>query len=59
MNIVPAVCFIGIVTFVLSCVGVFIGNRFGCKYKSKAEFAGGLVLIIMGIKILLEHTIMG
>ena len=59
VNIVPAVCFIGIVTFVLSCVGVFIGNRFGCKYKSKAEFAGGLVLIIMGIKILLEHTIMG
>ena len=58
VDIIPAVCFIGIVTFLLSCAGVFIGNRFGCKYKSKAELAGGIVLILMGIKILAEHTIM-
>ena len=58
VDIIPAVCFIGIVTFVLSCVGVFIGNRFGCKYKAKAELAGGIVLILMGIKILAEHTLL-
>ena len=58
VDIIPAVCFIGIVTFLLSCSGVFIGNRFGCKYKSKAELAGGIVLILMGSKILAEHTIM-
>lgn len=58
VDIIPAVCFIGIVTFLLSCSGVFIGNRFSCKYKSKAELAGGIVLILMGIKILAEHTIM-
>lgn len=55
VNIVPAVTFIGIVTFLLSMVGVKIGNVFGVKYKSKAEFAGGIILIGMGIKILLEH----
>lgn len=54
--ILPAVCFIGIVTFGLSLVGVKIGNVFGCRYKSKAEFAGGLMLILIGSKILLEHT---
>lgn len=58
VEIVPAVCFIGVVTFVLSCIGVIIGNRFGCKYKSKAELAGGIVLILMGIKILAEHTLL-
>ena len=42
VNIIPAVSFIGIVTFVLSAIGVKIGNIFGVKYKSKAEFAGGL-----------------
>lgn len=58
VQIIPAVCFIGIITFVLSCAGVMIGNRFGAKYKSKAEIAGGIVLILMGIKILVEHTIL-
>lgn len=55
VNIVPSVLFIGIVTFVLSAIGVKIGNVFGVKYKSKAEFAGGTILILMGIKILFEH----
>ena len=45
---------IGVITFLLSSVGVKIGNIFGTKYKSKAEFAGGLALILLGIKILLE-----
>lgn len=52
--IVPAVSFIGIVTFVLSAVGVKIGSIFGTKYQSKAEFCGGLILICIGLKILLE-----
>ena len=47
--------FIGVTTFLLSVGGVPIGNVFGAKYKSKAELAGGLILILMGIKILLEH----
>ena len=55
VQIVPAVSFIGVVTFVLSAVGVKLGNVFGEKYKSKAELIGGIVLIFMGIKILLEH----
>ena len=55
VDIVPAVSFIGIVTFTLSSIGVKIGNVFGTKYKSKAEFAGGSILILMGIKILFEH----
>ena len=46
---------IGIITFVISAVGVKIGNLFGVKYKSKAEFAGGAILIILGIKTLVEH----
>ena len=58
VQIIPAVSFIGITTFVISCAGVLIGNRFGAKYKSKAEIAGGIVLILMGVKILLEHTIL-
>lgn len=53
--IVPAVSFIGIITFLICVAGVKIGNVFGSRYKSKAEFAGGLILILMGIKILLEH----
>jgi len=52
-----AVCCIGIVTFILSAVGVKIGSIFGKKYKSKAELAGGVILICMGIKILLEHLL--
>jgi len=55
VDILPAVCFIGATTFVLSCAGVKLGNIFGIKYKSRAELAGGIVLIIMGIKILCEH----
>lgn len=55
VNIVSAVSFIGIITFILSAIGVKIGNVFGVKYKSRAELAGGIVLVLMGIKILLEH----
>ena len=55
VDIVPAVSFIGIITFTLSAIGVKVGNVFGIKYKSKAELAGGIILIVMGIKILLEH----
>ena len=46
---------IGLITFVLSTAGVVIGNRFGMKYKNKAELAGGFVLIFIGLKILLDH----
>ena len=55
VDIVPAVSFIGLVTFFLSIAGVKVGTVFGCKYKSKAEFAGGTILILMGCKILIEH----
>lgn len=55
VDIVPAVSFIGIITFVLSMVGVKIGNVFGARFKSKAEIFGGIVLILIGGKILLEH----
>lgn len=55
VDIIPAVLFIAVVTFVLSAVGVKIGNVFGTKYKSKAEFAGGAILILIGLKILFEH----
>ena len=54
VNIVPAVCFIGIVTFVFSAFGVKIGSIFGTKYKSKAELFGGIVLVLIGLKIFLE-----
>lgn len=56
VNIIPAVSFIGIITLSLSMAGVKIGHTFGSLFKSKAELAGGLALILMGIKILLEHT---
>lgn len=55
VDILPAISFIGVTTFVLSMIGVKVGNLFGTKYKSKAELAGGIILILMGIKILLEH----
>lgn len=55
VDIVPAVSFIGVVTFILSAAGIKIGSLFGVKYKSRAEILGGLVLVLMGIKILLEH----
>lgn len=55
VQIIPAVSFIGIITFSLSAAGGKIGNVFGVRYKSKAELAGGIILILMGTKILLEH----
>ena len=55
VNIVAAAAFIGITTFVLSAAGVKVGNVFGSRYKAKAELAGGIILILLGIKILLEH----
>ena len=55
VNIIPAVCFIGIVTFIISFAGVKIGNVFGARYKNKAEIVGGIILILLGLKILLEH----
>ena len=55
VNIIPAVCFIGIVTFIISFAGVKIGNVFGTRYKNKAEIVGGVILILLGLKILLEH----
>lgn len=55
VNILVAVLIIGIITFVLSFIGVIVGKKVGCKYKNKAEFIGGIILILMGIKILLEH----
>lgn len=55
VNILPAVSLIGITTFVLSVIGVKVGNLFGSRYKSRSELAGGIILILIGIKILLEH----
>lgn len=55
VNIVAAVSFIGATTFILSAVGLKVGNIFGLKYKSKAEIAGGAILILIGTKILFEH----
>jgi len=55
VQIVPAVSFIGITTFTLSAVGLVIGNTLGARCKTKAEMVGGIVLICMGTKILLEH----
>ncbi len=54
-NIYTAIALIGATTFLFSAAGVKIGNVFGCKYKSKAEFVGGLILILMGAKILIQH----
>lgn len=55
VNLASAVGLIGLTTFVFSAVGIRIGNVFGLKYKSKAEIAGGAILILIGLKILLEH----
>lgn len=54
-NIWLSISVIGLITFVLSFGGVVIGNKFGSKYEKKAELAGGIILILMGCKILLEH----
>lgn len=56
-NIWEAVLAIGIITAMFSGAGVYIGNMFGNRYKSKAEMTGGLILVVMGVKILLEHTL--
>ena len=55
VSIGPAVAFIGCTTFILAFAGVCIGKVFGARYKSKAEFFGGVILILIGLKILLEH----
>ncbi len=55
VSIAVAVILIGCTTFVISLAGVYVGNVFGAKYKSKAEFVGGAILILIGVKILLEH----
>ena len=55
VSILPAASLIGITTFLLSLAGVVIGNRFGSRYKKKAEICGGVILILIGTKILLEH----
>ena len=57
VNIVPAVLFIGVTTFVCCVIGVKVGSLFGSRYKQRAELFGGVVLILMGLKILLEHLL--
>ena len=54
-NIWTAISIVGATTFLFSMAGVKVGSVFGAKYKSKAEFIGGLILILMGLKILVEH----
>ncbi len=56
VNIIAAITIIGITTFAFGVVGLKVGNAFGLKYRSKAEFFGGLVLIFIGLKILIEHV---
>lgn len=55
VDILPAISLIGVITFFISFVGVYIGHHFGSKYEKKAELAGGIILICIGLKILLEH----
>ena len=55
VNIWAAIALIGVTTCILSALGVKIGNIFGSRYEKKAEFAGGVILILLGLKILLEH----
>ena len=59
VNIVPAISIIGLITFVCSFLGVKLGSIFGEKLKSKAEIVGGVVLIMIGSKILIEHLFLG
>ena len=56
VDILPAVSFIGFTTFVLSMTGVKIGNVCGARFKSKTELAGGIILVLIGINILIEHV---
>lgn len=55
VKILPAVVLIGATTFALSLIGVVVGNVFGARYKSRAEMTGGIILILIGVKILMEH----
>ena len=55
VNILTSITVIGSVTFILSALGVGVGHKFGAKYKNKAELCGGIILVLIGIKILLEH----
>lgn len=55
VNILSAAGIIGLTTFVLSAAGVYVGHLFGARFKSAAEFAGGVILILIGLKVLLEH----
>ena len=55
VRILPAAGLIGVTTFLLSSLGVYIGHVFGLRYKARAELAGGVILILIGLKILLEH----
>jgi len=57
VSIIPAVLWIGVTTLILSMAGVKLGNIFGTCFKSKAELAGGIILVLMGFKILIEHLI--
>lgn len=56
VNIASSVTLIGLTTFVISFAGFVIGNKFGAKYQNKAELLGGIILVLIGFKILLEHT---
>ena len=58
VNLILAITLIGVITFILSVIGTKVGNRFGDKYENKAEFIGGVILILLGLKILLEHLVM-
>lgn len=55
VSILPAAGLIGVTTFLLSALGIFIGHAFGTRYKAGAERTGGVILILIGLKILLEH----
>lgn len=54
-RILPAVLLIGIITFLLSLIGVIMGNRFSARFRAKAELSGGIVLILIGTKVLFDH----
>ncbi len=55
VRILPAIAFIGCITFLISIIGVKVGTVFGARYKSRAERAGGIILLLIGFKILVEH----
>lgn len=55
VNILLAAGLIGVITFIMSAIGIKVGNIFGARYKSRAELAGGIILVLLGVRILLEH----